>query len=81
MSFKILVKISHFTTMMFGIALGIALCIFYQHTFAIFLTDLMPIIIYVLIISIFLRIYTIWIWRKYNYSFKKIEKSLINNEG
>ena len=39
-SFKRFAQLSHFITMMFGIALGITICMLYQHFFAIFVVGL-----------------------------------------
>ena len=66
-SFKRFAQLSHFITMMFGIALGITICILYQHFFAIFIVGLTPIVIFIISISVCLRVYTILVWRKKNY--------------
>ena len=46
MSLKLLAQLSHFITMMFGIALGIALCILYQYRIGIFIEDLTLFVIF-----------------------------------
>ena len=66
-SFKRFAQLSHFITMMFGIALGITICMLYQHFFAIFIVGLTPIVIVIIAISVCLRLYTILVWRKKNY--------------
>ena len=66
-SFKRFAQLSHFITMMFGIALGITICMLYQHFFAIFIVGLTPIVILLIAISVCLRVYTILVWRKKNY--------------
>ena len=70
MSIKQLTKLSHFITLMFGIAFGMTICILYQHTVAIFILGLTPVIILILLISSSLRIYTMFLWKKNNYSSK-----------
>ena len=66
-SFKRFAQLSHFITMMFGIALGITICMLYQHFFAIFIVGLTPLVILIIVISACLRVYTISVWRKKNY--------------
>ena len=66
-SFKRFAQLSHFITMMFGIALGMTICMLYQHFFAIFIVGLTPIVILIITISLCLRVYTILVWRKKNY--------------
>ena len=46
MSLKLLAQLSHFITMMFGIAFGIALCILYQYRIGIFIEDLTLFVIF-----------------------------------
>lgn len=70
MSLKLLTQLSHFITMIFGTALGMSLCMLYQLKVQIFIMDLIPLIISMVIISILLRIYTLIIWKKYNYESK-----------
>ena len=76
-SFKSLAILSHLITMFFGIALGMTICITYQHYIGIFLYQLLPHIIFILVISIFLRVYFILAWKKMGYeslSFNNIDK-------
>ena len=40
MTFKFLAQLSHFITMLFGIALGMTICLLYQYTTKIFIFDL-----------------------------------------
>ena len=70
MSLKLLTKLSHFITMMFGVALGMALCILYQFKVNLFIESLSPIIMIIIIIGLFLRGYTLIIWKKNDYSSK-----------
>ena len=75
-SFKSLAILSHLITMFFGIALGMTICITYQHYIGIFLYQLLPHIIFILVISIFLRVYFIMAWKKMGYepiSFNNID--------
>ena len=65
MSLKLLAQLSHFITMIFGIALGIALCILYQYRIGIFIEDLTLIVIFLVLLSGGLRIYTLFLWSKY----------------
>lgn len=66
-SFKILAFLSHFITMLFGIALGLTLCILYQHYLGLFIVDLTPAIVILVLISIGLRAYSIFLWKNGNY--------------
>ena len=66
-SFKILAQLSHFITMLFGIALGLTLSILYQHYYGLFIVELTPIIILIVCTSIGLRAYSILLWKKGNY--------------
>ena len=66
-SFKSLAILSHSITMFFGIALGITMCITYQHFIGLFLYPLLPYIILILVISIILRVYFILAWKKKGY--------------
>ena len=66
MSLKLLAQLSHFITMMFGIALGIALCILYQYRIGIFIEDLTLFVIFLVFLCGGLRIYTLFLWNKYN---------------
>ena len=70
MSIKILAQLSHFITMMFGIALGMTICLLYQYTTKIFIFDLSPIILLLVLISGLLRAYTMILWKKNNYDTK-----------
>ena len=70
MSLKLLTKLSHFITMMFGIAFGMALCIFYQFKVELNIIELSPIIVIIMIIGSILRIYTLYIWKKNDYNSK-----------
>ena len=70
MSLKRLAKLSHFITMMFGVALGMTLSILYQHMVKIIITDLSLIILFIVFFSIIFRAYTLFIWRKENYNLK-----------
>ena len=45
MSLKSLTQLSHLITMMFGVALGISLCILYQYRIGIFIEDLTVLVI------------------------------------
>ena len=74
MSLKLLAQLSHFITMMFGIALGIALCILYQYKIAIFIEDLTLIVIFLVLLSGGLRVYTLFLWSKYNLDSKIFNK-------
>tara|TARA_S200000501_G_scaffold316537_1_gene309486 strand:+ start:1590 stop:1820 length:231 start_codon:yes stop_codon:yes gene_type:complete len=65
-TFKRFAQLSHFISMMFGIGLGITICMLYQHFFAIFIVGLTPFVILIVIISGFLRLYTVSLWRKRN---------------
>ena len=69
-SFKRLAQLSHFISMMFGIALGITICILYQHFFAIFIVGLTPLVVLIVILGACLRLFTILLWRKNNYYFQ-----------
>ena len=70
MSLKRLAQLSHFITMMFGVALGMTLSILYQHMVKIIITDLSLIILFIVFFSIIFRVYTLFIWRKENYNLK-----------
>ncbi|MBA66050.1 MAG: hypothetical protein CMG55_09650 [Candidatus Marinimicrobia bacterium] len=70
MSLKLLAQLSHFITMMFGVALGISMCIWYQFKVNFFIDKLTPFIISLVIISGCLRIFTLVIWKKNNYHLK-----------
>ena len=70
MSLKRLAQLSHFITMMFGVALGMTLSILYQHMVKIIITDLSLIILFIVFFSIIVRVYTLFIWKKENYNLK-----------
>ena len=74
MSLKLLAQLSHFITMMFGIALGIALCILYQFRIGIFIEDLTILVILLVLLSGGLRGYTLFLWRKNNLNSKIFDK-------
>ena len=67
-SFKSLAILSHSITMFFGIALGMTICITYQHYIGLFLYQLLPYIIFIVVISIILRVYFIISWKKMGFS-------------
>ena len=69
-SFKRFAQLSHFISMMFGIALGITICMLYQHFFAIFIIGLSPLVVLIVIFGACLRLFTILLWRKNNYHFQ-----------
>jgi hypothetical protein len=70
MSLKGLTQLSHFITMMLGIALGMTLCLLYQHMVKIIIFDLSSIILLIVFFSICLRVYTLYLWKKGNYNHK-----------
>ena len=70
MSLKRLAQLSHFITMMFGVALGMTFSLLYQHMVKIIITDLSLIILFIVFFSIIFRAYTLFIWRKENYNLK-----------
>ena len=70
MSLKRLAQLSHFITMMFGVALGMTFSLLYQHMVKIIITDLSLIILFIVFFGIILRAYTLFIWRKENYNLK-----------
>ena len=70
MSLKRLAQLSHFITMMFGVALGMTFSLLYQHMIKIIITDLSLIILFIVFFSIILRAYTLFIWTKENYNLK-----------
>ena len=67
-SFKLLAILSHSITMFLGIALGMTICITYQHYIGLFLYQLLPYIIFIVVISIILRAYFIMAWKKMGYN-------------
>ena len=74
-SFKSLAILSHSITMFFGIALGMTICITYQHYKGLFLYQLLPYIIFIVVISIILRVYFIMTWKKMGFN-----SILVNDE-
>ena len=74
MSLKLLAQLSHFITMIFGVALGIALCILYQYKIGIFIEDLTLFVIFLVLLSGGLRVYTLFLWNKYNLDSKIFKK-------
>ena len=74
MSLKLLAQLSHFITMIFGVALGIALCILYQYKIGIFIEDLTLFVIFLVLLSGGLRVYTLCLWKKYNLDLKIFNK-------
>ena len=70
MTLKILTQLSHFITMLFGIALGMTLTILYQYVNQgvdlIIMNLYLPIII-IIFIGVGLRIITIFIWKNKGY--------------
>ena len=74
MTFKVLAQLSHFITMLFGIALGMTICLLYQYTTKIFIFDLTPVILLIVIISSILRAYTMVLWKRNNYDAKVFDK-------
>ena len=74
MSLKLLAQLSHLITMIFGVALGIALCILYQYKIGIFIEDLTLFVIFLVLLSGGLRVYTLCLWKKYNLDLKIFNK-------
>ena len=74
MSLKLLAQLSHFITMIFGVALGIALCILYQYKIGIFIEDLTLFVIFLILLSGALRVYTLFLWNKHNFDSKIFNK-------
>ena len=70
MSLKRLAQLSHFVTMMFGVALGMTFSLLYQHMIKIIITDLSLIILFIVFFSIILRGYSLFIWTIDNYNLK-----------
>ena len=75
MTLKILTQLSHFITMLFGIALGMTLTILYQYVNQgvdlIIMNLYLPIII-ITFIGVVLRIITIFIWKNNDYKIDSI---------
>ncbi len=74
MSLKLLTHLSHFITMMFGVALGMTLCVLYQFKVNLFIDNLSPIILTIIFVSSILRAYTLVQWKKHNYESKLFNK-------
>ena len=74
MNLKVLTQLSHFVTLLFGIAFGMSLCLLYQHLVTIFIFDLSPIIILIVLVSICLRVYTHCLWKAGNYDIRIFDK-------
>ena len=75
MTLKILTQLSHFITMLFGIALGMTLTILYQYVnqgVDLIIMNLYSPIIIITFIGVVLRIITIFIWKNKGY---KIDSS------
>ena len=71
MTLKILTQLSHFITMLFGIALGMTLTILYQYVnqgVDLIIIDLYLPIIIITFIGVVLRIITIFIWKNKDYN-------------
>ena len=75
MSLKLLTQLSHFITMIFGIALGMSLCMLYQYQVNLFISDLSPLIVGITFLGIVLRIYTHIICNNKKYKFDDIFKN------
>lgn len=76
MSLKFLAQLSHFITMMFGIAFGMAICILYQFKVGIFIDSLSPVVVFIIIVSGLLRGYTLFIWKSKDLESKIFDQSL-----
>ena len=76
MSLKFLAQLSHFITMMFGIALGMTICILYQFKVGIFIDSLSPVVVFIIIVSGLLRGYTLFIWKSKDLESKIFDQSL-----
>ncbi len=76
MSLKFLAQLSHFITMMFGIAFGMAICILYQFKVGIFIDRLSPVVVFIIIVSGLLRGYTLFIWKSKDLESKIFDQSL-----
>ena len=72
-SLKLLTQLSHLVTMMFGIALGISICILYQYKINLFIDTLSPIVLVIVLISGLLRLITLIIWKKSSYDFDSFD--------
>ena len=79
-SIKLLSTISHLTTLIFGVALGLSSAIYYQHFYAIFVSKLSIHVAGMVIIAVILRLLTILMWNQYNTDFTKLNQFLIDDE-
>ena len=66
MTIRRLTLLSHFVSMLFGVALGMTLCLLYQYQVKIFIFDLSSIIFLIVVFSILLRVYTLKVWKDLN---------------
>ena len=78
-SIKLLSTISHLTTLIFGVALGLSSAIYYQHFYAIFVSKLSIHVAGMVVIAVILRL-TILMWNQYNTDFTKLNQFLIDDE-
>ena len=76
MSLKILIQLSHFVTLMFGIALGVTLSILYQFKIGIFIEDLTSVVLLLVFLSAVLRAYTLYLMKKNNLRLIFFEKHI-----
>ena len=67
MNMRFLIFLSHFVTLMFGVALGMSLCLLYQYMVKIFIFDLSATILLIVFVSTLLRVYTVIVWNKKKY--------------
>ena len=75
MTLKILTQLSHFITMLFGIALGMTLTILYQYVnqgVDLNIMNLYSPIIIITFIGVVLRIITIFIWKNKGYKIDSV---------
>ena len=75
MTLKILTQLSHFITMLFGIALGMTLTILYQYVnqgVDLIIMNLYSPIIIITFIGVVLRIITIFIWKNIGYKIDSV---------
>tara|TARA_Y100001980_G_C14488312_1_gene265739 strand:- start:758 stop:1003 length:246 start_codon:yes stop_codon:yes gene_type:complete len=79
-SIKLLAKISHLTSLIFGVALGISFSILYQHFYAIFVSKLSIYVLGLVLVAVILRLSTILIWKQYNIDFTKLNQILVDDE-
>ena len=67
MNMRFLIFLSHLVTLMFGVALGMSLCLLYQYMVKIFIFDLSATILLIVFVSTLLRVYTVIVWNKKKY--------------